>query len=296
MSDLEKPKRPKRPHPPPAPPPAKPKLELVRITPAQPPAPPTKPAESVPEAAAKPQEVEQATQPAEPVPKGLQPILPPTTPLQYRAVGLVEGRFVPEESDIGKGTLVTPDGQSLSCVVLGKMMSLIKKRLAPDRSYLWVVYPRTRNQDAELHLQIAGVWAPVELGKSETPIDPGFPEGQFSIRGEVVQVEPEQIVVKIKRSDAKAQINKALRKFKLKIAGTVPPEQKNYFWDMTVVREGKTLRFVEGKALEPIVQQKKIAKPKKKSRPRGKTPAPPKTAALDRPRLPRRPVRPAPPQ
>ncbi len=285
MSDLEKPKRPKRPNPPP--PPAKPKLELVRITPKAPVVqvePPPQP------------EVAQAAEISPPIPKGLQPITPPTTPLQYRAVGLLEGRFIPEESDIGKGTLVTPDGQALSCVVLGKMMSLIRKKLQRDRSYLWVVYPRTRSENAELHLQIAGVWAPVELGKSETPIDPGFPEGQFSIRGEVVQVTPDQIVVKIKRSDAKAQINKALRKFKLKIAGTIPPEQKNYFWDMTVVREGKNLRFVEGKALEPIVQQKKTAKPKKKSKPQGKTAAPksprPAPAVLDRPRPPRRPPRP----
>lgn len=258
MSDLQKPKRPKRPTPPDPKP--KPRLELVRISPA------SAPKEQIMEPPPIARETKAAQEPApeitkEDSPKGLQPIPPPTERLQYRAVGLVDGRFVPEEAEPNKGTLVTGDGQTLSCVILGKMLAIVKRRLQLDRSYLWVVYPRTQTESGDLHLQITGVWAPVELGKSEQPIDPGFPEGQFSIRGEVVQVQPDRFVVKIKRTDAKASSNPALRKFKLKILGVVPPDTVGYFWDMQVRREGTALQLVEGTAIElipkkPVVRRK----------------------------------------
>lgn len=255
MSDLQKPKKPKRPDPPPAKP--KPKLELIRITPA----------------------VEEETKKTQ-----VSPIPPPTELLQYRAIGLIEGRFVPEEEEPNKGTLVTRDGGAISSVILGKMMTIVKRKLPIDRSYLWVVYPRTQTKNGELHLQITGVWAPVELGKSEQPIEPGFPEGHFSIRGEVVQVEPDRFVVKVKRTDAKASVNRALRKFKLRILGVVPPDRVGYFWDLLVRREGNSLCLVEGKAIEFINKKPQI---RKKVRSRQQLPVKPQRP-IDRPK-PRKP-------
>jgi hypothetical protein len=278
MSDLKKPKKPNRP----PTPPAKPKLELVRINPTVPPAPasPPKPIGTAPRPKVEPKPPE----PAPPPPKGLLPITPPTEPLQYRAIGLVEGRFVPEEAEPNKGTLVTTDGHAISSVILGKMISIVKRKLPPDRSYLWVVYPRTQTENGHLHLQITGVWAPVELGKSDHPIDPGFPDGYFSIRGEVVQIEPDRFVVKIKRTDPKAVQNRALRKFKLKIKGELPEQKVGYFWDLAVRRVGMDLYLMTGTAIEPIPKKpyvKKKSKPKKVSK--TKLEEKPKRA-FDRPR------------
>lgn len=45
-------------------------------------------------------------------------------------------------------------------------MSLVKKHINLEESHLWVVYPRTREKDLELHMQIVGVWEPEKLNRS----------------------------------------------------------------------------------------------------------------------------------
>jgi len=289
MSDLKKPKRPKQP--PEVKP--KPKLELIRINPVSPPPVVEKTVtEKLPIPVLKkteePPAIEEKAkiEPEEAPPKGILPITPPTELLQYRAIGLIDGRFVPEEEEPNKGILVTGDGQAISCVVLGKMLALMKRKLQTDRSYLWVVYPRTQAEDGALHVQITGVWAPVELGRSDLPVDPGFPDGYFSIRGEIVQVEPDRFVVKIKRTDAKAATNRALRKFKLKILGVVPKEAIGYFWDMAVQREGTSLRFIEGTSIESI-PKKPYVRHKGKGKPLTKNSIEKPQRQIDRPKLPK---------
>lgn len=282
MSDLQKPKRPKRP----AEAKPKPKLELIRINPVSPPD--LKPKDEplpVPleTPTARKEESDGEPEVAPKIPKGILPIVPPTELLQYRAIGLIHGRFVPEEEEPNMGTLVTGDGQAISCVVLGKMLAILKRKLQPDRSYLWVVYPRTQAENGGLHVQITGVWAPVELGRSELPIDPGFPDGYFSIRGEVVQVSPDRFVVKIKRTDAKAAANQALRKFKLKILGVLPQSAVGYFWDLAVQREGSSLRLIEGTSIE-LIPKKPYVRNKGKGKPLPKNPVQKPQRKIDRPK------------
>ena len=100
------------------------------------------------------------------------PIAPPSEPMQYRAIGLVRGTYIPTEPDqINRGNLSTEDGLTIDAVLLGRVTSLVKKHLDLAVPHLWVVYPRTRregeeNDDQDLHLQIVGVWEPETLGLS----------------------------------------------------------------------------------------------------------------------------------
>ena len=98
---------------------------------------------------------------------GQQPIPPPSEPMQYRAIGLVQGAYQPSQDQFNRGTLVTPDGAHLDAVLLGQVMSLVKKYLVLEQPYLWVVYPRTRDKEQALHLQIVGVWSAEGFG----PVD-----------------------------------------------------------------------------------------------------------------------------
>ena len=136
------------------------------------------------------------------------PISPVTEPLQYRAIGVVRGTYRPESDDqLTRGVLVDDQGQELEAVVLGRMLTLMRRHLAMDAPHLWVVYPRSRD-GGHLHLQIAGIWEPSTLdranddGASAEQVDDTLPEGDdyFSIRGELIYTRPEsgELVIKVR--------------------------------------------------------------------------------------------------
>lgn len=86
-------------------------------------------------------EAETQTQnpPDEPDARLLQhPIPPPSEPRQYRAIGLVRGRYQASEEQFTQGTLYTPDGVEIDAVLLGRVMSLVKKHLDLNEEHLWV--------------------------------------------------------------------------------------------------------------------------------------------------------------
>jgi hypothetical protein len=154
--------RPNPPMPPTAPPPA---ASPVRPTASA--TSPTKPevvavVKSVPDVLPTPEV------PAEVAASGRQrPIPPPSEPKQYRAIGLVRGRYTASEEQFTRGEMTTSDGATVEAVLLGRVMSLVKNHLDLAEEHLWVVYPRTRELEQDLHLQIVGVWEPEKLQKSE---------------------------------------------------------------------------------------------------------------------------------
>ncbi|HEY9658155.1 MAG TPA: hypothetical protein V6C65_06860, partial [Allocoleopsis sp.] len=58
-----------------------------------------------------------------------QPIPAASEPMQYRAIGLVRGKYVASEDQFTRGTVETDDGVTLGAVLLGRVMSLVKKHL-----------------------------------------------------------------------------------------------------------------------------------------------------------------------
>ncbi len=93
------------------------------------------------------------------------PISPPSEPMQYRAIGLIRGRYQGREDHVTKGVIHAADGSKVDAVLLGRVISLVKKHIDLDKEHLWVVYPRTREERDGLHVQIVGIWEPESLSK-----------------------------------------------------------------------------------------------------------------------------------
>ncbi|MEE3715406.1 hypothetical protein V2H45_01450 [Tumidithrix elongata RA019] len=198
----------------------------------------------------------------------LQPIPPATEAMQYRAIGVIRGRYVSQEDNFSKGQLFASDGTVIDAVLLGKIISIVKKRLDMEKEYLWVVYPRTNDKTGDLHIQIAGVWAPVEMGKSDQPIDPGVEDGYFSVRGEVINqsVEQNAILIKVCRIEQKPDkkkksTGKSFNKFKLRLAGLLPANAVGQFWDINVQRQNNVLNILDGQFIAQVPMKKPFRKP-----------------------------------
>jgi hypothetical protein len=195
------------------------------------------------------------------------PIPPPSEPRQYRAVGLVRGRYTQSEEQFTRGVLIAADGTAIDAVLLGRVMSLVKNHLDLEQEHLWVVYPRTRQEDGNLHAQIMGVWEPEtlkkpaqassdeeneEAGEIETsgeasiaplsPSEPDVEDGYFSIRGEVIyqsQDEEKYVIVKIKQAPRKN--DDKMKFFKLKLKGDLATKAIGFFWDFDVKLQADSL-------------------------------------------------------
>ena len=86
------------------------------------------------------------------------PIPKVTNQLQHRAIGIINGKFTPHDSEqLNRGFLIDNNGEKIETVVLGKALSLLKKHIDLKKSYYWIVYPKNKNTQ-NLHLQIVGIW------------------------------------------------------------------------------------------------------------------------------------------
>ena len=180
------------------------------------------------------------------------PIPPVTEPLQYRAIGVVRGIYRPEDADqFTRGVLVDAEGQELEAVVLGRMLTLMRRHLAMDVPHLWVVYPRCRDA-GHLHLQITGIWEPSTLQPGAS--DDALPEGDnyFSIRGELIYTRPEtgDLVVKV-RQKPRADGSRPLP-FKLQLKGEIPLDQLRHFVSLDVRRQGQELHVESHELIAPM--------------------------------------------
>jgi hypothetical protein len=201
------------------------------------------------------------------------PIPAPSEPMQYRAIGLLRGRYTASEEQFTRGTLLTTDGTEIQAVLLGRVMSLVRNHLDLEQDHLWVVYPRTREKEEDLHAQIVGVWEPEKLNKTEDGADESSEDEEpaivyqpsseaddnyFSIRGEVVFHTPEEnsLVVKIQQAPRKKDGNRS-KCFKLKLEGTLTGKVVGYFWDLQVRRQGDGLVIEQGTSIGMIPPKKK---------------------------------------
>ncbi|WP_254968023.1 hypothetical protein [Cyanobium sp. CH-040] len=200
------------------------------------------------------------------------PIPPVTEPLQYRAIGLVRGTYVPAADDqINRGAIHTADGEQLEAVVLGRLLTLLRRHVDLAEPHLWVVYPRSR-EEGGLHLQMVGIWepstlaatdaeAPAEATSDATPTEPpagdALPEGDdyFSVRGELVFTKPEtgDLVVKVRqrpRGDGQRPAP-----FKLQLRGEVPLEHLRHFVSLDLRRQGQALTLEGLEVIGPVAQR-----------------------------------------
>lgn len=226
------------------------------------------------------------------------PIPPPSEPTQYRAIGVVRGTYHPSDEQFTRGNMVMADGSHVEAVLLGRVMSLVRNHLQLDQEHVWVVYPRTREREATLHLQIVGVWEPENLGSelgsvkssdelASDPIDDGgtddavkgstssddalqyVPSSEvdtdvFSIRGEIIAHEPENQKVSVKIQQVlrkKGEKEPSMKYFKLNLEGDLSGKVLGYFWDLDVKREGQDLRIQSGTSIVLVMPKKYPKRP-----------------------------------
>ena len=203
------------------------------------------------------------------------PIPPVTEPLQYRAIGVVRGVYVPADPEqLTRGAIHTADGQELEAVVLGRLLTLMRRHLSLAQPHLWVVYPRSR-EEGGLHLQMVGIWEPSTLAatdalsadapSAEAPSADGeppvsgadaLPEGDdyFSVRGELVFTRPESgdLVVKVRQLP---RADQRPAPFKLQLRGEVPLTHLRHFVSLDLRRQGQSLTVEALEVLAPVAKR-----------------------------------------
>jgi hypothetical protein len=193
-----------------------------------------------------------------------------------------------------RGTLIAEEGTAIDAVLLGRVISLVKNHLDLEKSHLWVVYPRIRQEDDHLHVQIVGVWEPETLSpnlpETDTPATPQVQHGYFSIRGEVIYASQETGTVIIKIKQAPKRESDKTKFFKLKLQGTLSERSVGHFWDLQVQLAGDTLVIQDGMDLGFLPRKKPRFLPDKGAK---KYPAKPQRrspASESRPLPPRKPT------
>jgi len=188
------------------------------------------------------------------------PIPKVTDPLQYRAIGIVNGKFTPHDSEqLNKGLITDNEGEKIETVVLGKALSLLKKHIDLNKNYYWVVYPKNKNTQ-NLHLQVAGIWDPVQLNDltknsskinfSELLEELDLKDNYFSVRGELVFVNTEKKEIVIKVCSAIKSKNLKNKNFKLVIKGELSLSLLNNFVSLDINRDGNTLKLIRYEVIE----------------------------------------------
>ena len=182
------------------------------------------------------------------------PIPQVTDPLQYRAIGIVNGKFTPHDSEqLNKGFITDNEGEKIETVVLGKALSLFKRHIDLNKNYYWIVYPKNKNTQ-NLHLQVAGIWDPVQLNDlsnnsskinfSKLLEELDLKDNYFSVRGELVFVNKSKKEIVIKICSTSKLKNLKNKNFKLVIKGELSLELLNNFVSLDVNRDGNSLKLL----------------------------------------------------
>ena len=193
------------------------------------------------------------------------PIPQVTNQLQYRAIGIINGKFTPHDSEkLNRGFLTDNEGEKIETVVLGKALSLLKKHIDLEKSYNWGVYPKNKNTQ-HLHVQVAGVWDTFELNdlssdSSETNFSKLLEEldlkdNYFSVRGELVFVNTQKKEIVIKICFTSKLKNLKNKNFKLVIKGEISLELLNSFVSLDISRDGNSLKLLKYEVIEKNISK-----------------------------------------
>ena len=188
------------------------------------------------------------------------PIPKVTDILQYRAIGIINGKFTPNNGEqLNRGFITDNKGEKIETVVLGKALSLLKKHIDLNKSYFWVVYPKNKNTQ-NLHLQVAGIWDPYQLNNlkndssktnfSKLLEEIDLKDNYFSVRGELVFVNTKKKEIIIKICSASKLKNLKNKNFKLVIKGEFSLELINSFVSLDVIRDGNSLKLIKYEVIE----------------------------------------------
>jgi len=188
------------------------------------------------------------------------PIPKVTNQLQYRAIGIINGQYTPNDSkELNRGFLIDNKGEKIETVVLGKALSLLKKHIDLKKSYFWIVYPKNKNTQ-NLHLQVSGIWDPYQFNNfpndssktnfSKLLQELNLKDNYFSIRGELVFVNTQNKEFVIKVLSGSKQKNLKNKNFKLVIKGELSLQLLNSFVSLDVIRDGNLLKLLNYEVIQ----------------------------------------------
>jgi len=188
------------------------------------------------------------------------PIPTVTNQLQQRAIGIINGKFTPHDSEqLNRGFLIDNKGEKIETVVLGKALSLLKKHIDLEKNYYWIVYPKNKNTQ-KLHLQVAGIWDPYQLNNfpsvssktnfSKLLEEIDLEDNYFSVRGELVFVNTQKKEIVIKICSAKKSKNLKNKNFKLVIKGELSIKLLHNFVSLDIKRDGNYLELMKHEVIE----------------------------------------------
>ena len=194
------------------------------------------------------------------------PIPKVTNQLQHRAIGIINGKFTPHDSEqLNRGFLIDNKGEKIETVVLGKALSLLKKHIDLKKSYYWIVYPKNKNTQ-NLHLQVAGIWDPYQLNDfpndssktnfSKLLAELGLKDNYFSVRGELVFVNTQKKEIVIKISPVLKLKKLKNKNFKLVIKGELSLELLHSFVSLDINRDGNSLNLINYEVIEKNLSEK----------------------------------------
>ena len=159
----------------------------------------------------------------------------PHHPLQYRAIGVIQGIYQPLGNTLTKGKMTTLDGQEFETVLLGKTISAIKNHIDLKQVQNWVVYPHTIPDTDDIHFQIAGSYLPSD------DHDSSLPSNYFSIRGEVLYSSKYKQKIIVQILDNNFVSRKKARSFKLELKGKIPDNHIKHFFALSACLEHKKI-------------------------------------------------------
>src|SRR5579883_1305093 len=163
------------------------------------------------------------------MPESLLPSPPRQNPYEYRAVGIVSGRYYPSNIDFHTGSLVTRSGIIQAVIWSRPHTSPIITPELIENELSFSVYPITpKEQNNALILRL------VSPRKARLDID-----SYFSIRGNLVAIFDDSFLMKIHRNAKKDYF------FYLGILGRLPQEGLKKFWDLECVISGQFLQLVK---------------------------------------------------
>ena len=188
------------------------------------------------------------------------PIPKVTNKFQYRAIGIINGKFIPYDTKkLNRGFLTDNKGEKIETVVLGKALSLLRNHIDFKKNYFWIVYPKNKNTQ-NLHLQVAGIWDPYQLNdfpndSSKTNFSKLLEEldlkdNYFSIRGKLVFVNTQKKEIIIKLCSTSKLKNFKNKNFKLVLKGDLSLELLNSFVSLDVIRDGNSLKLLNCEVIE----------------------------------------------
>ena len=163
----------------------------------------------------------------------------PDHPKMYRAVGLLQGKYLPSAENATKGFFLASDGTQFPAIISGHTASRLQNH--PEwihEDFCWSAWPRMRKEPPQLFFRLISV----KSGKDEaeqTLIEANV--DLFSIRGVVAKYDSTgKLTIRIRRNEKAPEGKERLfswRPFYLDIEGFLPSGELGQFWELQCRRD-----------------------------------------------------------